>query len=118
VFTGDLITSSVLVHPEKGGTLDGWIRSAQELMGLDAATYVGGHANETDTKTTLQKRIDAYAADRDKVLAMMKGGKSLADIKMAMGDPAKNPSGCRGIPYLTFTEIAYREQMEKNQDLH
>ena len=106
------------MHPEKDGTLEGWFRSAQGLMGLEVNTYVGGHATETDTKATLQKRIDAYAADRDKILAMMKGGKALADIKMAMGDPAKNPSGCRGIPYLTYTEIAYREQMEKNQELH
>lgn len=117
VFTGDLLTSTVLVHPEKNGSIEGWFKNAQGLLALDADTYVGGHANAVDTKASLQKRIEGYQGMRDKILAMMKEGKSLGDIKVAMGDPAKNPSGCRGIPYPSFAEVAYQEQTNKNQEV-
>jgi glyoxylase-like metal-dependent hydrolase (beta-lactamase superfamily II) len=116
-FAGDLITSTVLVHTEKFGSLDGWFKNARGLLALDADTYVGGHADTVDTKATLQKRIDGYQAMKDKVDALMKENKSLADIKTAMSDPPKNPAGCRGIPYLSFAEVEYQAQMDKTQQI-
>ena len=116
-FAGDLITNNVLVHTEKSGSLEGWFTSAKGLLGLNADAYVGGHANAVDTKATLQKRIDDYQAQRDKVEGLMKEGKSLPDIKTAMGDPAKNPSGCRGIPYLSLAEVSYQAQLDKTHEL-
>jgi glyoxylase-like metal-dependent hydrolase (beta-lactamase superfamily II) len=117
VFSGDLITSNVLIHTEKMGSLDGWFKNARGMLALDADTFVGGHANELDTTASLQKRIDAYQAQRDKVDGMMKEKKPLAEIKTAMGDPAKAPSGCRGIPYLSFAEVEYQAQTYKNQEV-
>jgi cyclase len=116
-FTGDLITSTVLVHPEKNGSLDGWFENAKGLLALDTDTYVGGHANTTDTKATLQKRIDGYRAMKDQVDDLMKKGKTLPDIKTAMGDPAKSASGCRGIPYPSFAEVEYQAQTERDQEV-
>ncbi len=116
-FAGDLLTSNVLVHTEKSGSLDGWFKNARGLLALDAETYVGGHADAVDTKAGVQKRIDGYQAMRDKVDALMKENKSLAEIKTAMGDPAKSPSGCRGIPYLSFAEVEYQAQTDKTQQI-
>ena len=116
-FTGDLLTSTVLIHPEKSGSFDGWFKNAQGLLALDTDTYLGGHAGTTDTKASLQKRIDGYQAIRDKVDGLMKEGKSLADVKIAMGDPAKNPSGCRGIPYPSLAEVEYQAQTDKNTEI-
>jgi glyoxylase-like metal-dependent hydrolase (beta-lactamase superfamily II) len=116
-FAGDLITNNVLVHTEKNGSLDGWFVNAKGLMALKADSYVGGHANMVDTVATLQKRMDDYQAQRDKVEGLMKEGKPLPDIKTAMGDPARNASGCRGIPYLSFAEVAYHTQNDKLQEV-
>jgi cyclase len=116
-FTGDLLTNNVLVHPIKNGSLDGWFTTAKGLIALDVDSYVGGHSNALDTKETLQKRMADYQALRDKVEALVKEGKPLPEIKTAMGDPTQAPSGCRGIPYLTFTELAYHAYMDKAQEV-
>ena len=89
----------------------------QLMLALDATTYVGGHAPKPDTKATLQTRIDGYQATRDKINGLIKEGKSLAEIKTAMGDPEKNPSGCRGIPYLSLSEIEYNTQTNRRQEI-
>lgn len=116
-FTGDLLTSTVLIHPEKNGSFDGWFTTARGLLALDTDTYVGGHAPKPDTKTTLQGRIDGYQATKDKINGLIKEGRSLAEIKKAMGDPEKNPSGCRGIPYLSLSEIEYMTHVNRSQEI-
>ena len=116
-FTGDLLTSTVLIHPEKNGSFDGWFATARALLTLDTDTYIGGHAAKPDTKATLQGRIDGYQAAKDKINGLIKEGKSLAEIKKAMGDPEKNPSGCRGIPYLSLAEIEYMTQINRSQEI-
>lgn len=116
-FTGDLITSSVLTHPEKNGSFDGWFRAAQGLLGLPADRYLGGHAASLDTKDSLKKRIAGYQAVREKVDALVEAGKSLQDVKVAMGDPAKDSSGCRGIPYPSLSEVEYNERIAKDGEL-
>jgi cyclase len=117
VFAGDLLTSTVLIHPEKNGSFDGWFTTARGLLALDSETYIGGHAPKPDTKATLQTRIAGYQATKDKINGLIKEGKSLAEMKAAMGDPEKNPSGCRGIPYLSLTEIEYITQVNRSQEI-
>jgi cyclase len=117
VFAGDLITSSVLVHPEKNGSLEGWFASVKGMLDLDADRYLGGHAMALDTRDTLRKRLETLQALRDNVDGMVRLGKSLAEIKAAMGDPPKDPSGCRGIPYPSFGEISYHARVSKDQEL-
>jgi glyoxylase-like metal-dependent hydrolase (beta-lactamase superfamily II) len=116
-FTGDLITSSVLVHPEKSGSFEGWFKNADGLLDLNATDYVGGHARQTDTKDTLRKRVDELQQTKAKIDALFAGGKSLAEAKAAMGDPAKDPSGCRGIPYLSLTAIEYNDQANRAEEV-
>ena len=109
-FAGDIITFNVLVHPEKHGSFDGWFKTAKGLLALDATTYIGGHAAEPDTKDTLRQRIADLQARRDKIDAMIDQGKSLEDIKTAMGDPATDRPGCRGIPYPPISWIEYQDR--------
>jgi glyoxylase-like metal-dependent hydrolase (beta-lactamase superfamily II) len=116
VFTGDILTTLILIHPDKSGTLDGWFKTARGLLALDADTYVPGHGSTVESKAGIQKRIDDNQAKRDKIATMMKEGKSLDSIKTAMGDPlGPGPSGCRGIPFPSFTETEYRFQSSKSQ---
>jgi cyclase len=116
-FTGDIITSNVLVHPEKNGSFAGWFKAARGLLSLPAERYLGGHAKDFDTKASLRKRMDDYQAIRTKVDDMVDGGKSLAEVKQAMGDPAKDPSGCRGIPYPSLAEVEYHARTNANEEL-
>lgn len=116
-FTGDLLTSTVLVHPEKNGSLDGWFKNAEGLLALDATGYVGGHARELDTKDSVKKRMAGYQATRDKVNALVAEGKTLPEVKTAMGDPAKDPSGCRGIPYPSLAEVQFHARTNQINEL-
>jgi cyclase len=116
VFTGDILTTLILIHPDKNGTLDGWFKTARGLLALDADTYVPGHGSTVESKAGIQKRIDDNQTKRDKIAAMMKEGKSLDSIKTAMGDPpGLGPSGCRGIPFPSFTDTEYQFQSSKRQ---
>lgn len=116
-FAGDLITSNVLVHPEKSGSFAGWFRDAAGLLSLGADHYLGGHAQDLDTKASLRARIEAHRAVRDQVDDLVKDGKSLSEIKVALHDPPKDPSGCRGIPYQSLAEVEYHERVNRNQEL-
>ena len=117
VFAGDLITTSVLVHFEKEGSIDGWFTNAKGMLALNADTYIGGHATEPDTKETLKKRMAEYQAQKDQVDAMVKQGKSLEEVHMALGEPQKRTAGCRGILYMTFGENEYWAQKYRDEAL-
>ncbi len=109
-FTGDILTFNVLVHPEKHGSLDGWFHTARSLLALDATTYVPGHAAQTDDKVMLRKRIADLQAQRDKIDGLVDAGKSIDQIKTAMGDPATDRPGCRGIPYPPLSWVEYQDR--------
>ncbi len=113
--TGDLITNNVLVHVEKLGSLDGWFNNAKGLLALNVDRYVGGHATDLDSKDSLRKRIADYQATRGQVDAMVADGKSLGEIKTALG--AKDQSGCRGLPYWSLPQVEYYERTNKDQEL-
>ena len=114
VFTGDLVTSNrpdVLIHLEKNGSSEGWVRFVKTLAALDADTYVPGHG-ELQTKADVQKKIAQTEQQRDKVKAMVAEGKSLAEIKSALGE--KDAPAQPGAPrFASFTEVVYQELTKK-----
>ena len=116
-FTGDLLTSNVLVHSEKHGSFEGWFKSAKGLLALDATQYVPGHAPKPDSKDDLRKRVATLQATRDKVDAMVAQGKSLAEVKAAMGDPSTDTLGCRGLPYPSIAWVEYQDAVGRAQEL-
>lgn len=116
-FTGDLLTSIVLVHPEKNGSFEGWFQTAQDLLKLNVKSYLGGHSANLDTKDSLRKRVAGYQAIKTQVDSLMAAGKTLPQIKEAMGVPAKDPSGCRGVPYMSLPNIEYIERSDRLSEL-
>jgi cyclase len=116
-FAGDLLTSTVLIHPEKMGSLAGWFDTARAMLALPVDRYVGGHARELDTKDSLKKRMAEYQAVRDKVGGLVAQGLDLPAVKKAMGDPEKDPSGCRGIPFPSIGHVEFNEKTARDQEL-
>jgi cyclase len=113
VFTGDIITNrpDPLIHLEKNGSSEGWIETTKGIVALDADTFVPGHGNP-ETKVDIQQYLEHAEAKRARIKELVVQGKSLDEIKAAVGDPppAANVSGPQ---FATFTEVVYRELTKK-----
>jgi glyoxylase-like metal-dependent hydrolase (beta-lactamase superfamily II) len=113
VFTGDIITNrpDPLIHLEKHGSSEGWIETAKGIVALDADTFIPGHGGR-ETKAEVQQYLAHAEAKRAKIQDLVAQGKSLEEIKAAVGDapPAQSASGPA---FATFTEVVYRELTKK-----
>ena len=112
VFAGDLLTehSYPLIHLEKNGSSDGWIQSVNGMIAFDADTYVTGHG-QLQTKADVQKELADAEARKAMIKKMVAEGKSLQDIKDALGEkppPPATPADGHP-PFPTFTETTYQE---------
>jgi cyclase len=108
VATGDIIATSnsyPRIHDEKHGSTEGWITTAKGMAALDADAFVPGHGN-LQTKADIQKRIADAEARRAQVKEMVAQGKSLDEIKAAVGDNDK-------LNYKNWTEVCYEELTKK-----
>ncbi|MGO9256476.1 MAG: MBL fold metallo-hydrolase [Bryobacteraceae bacterium] len=118
VFTGDIFAMQfpdALIHLEKNGSSEGWLTTAKGIAGLNADQFVPGHG-DVQTKAAIQKRQADAAAKRAKIKDLVAQGKSLEEIKTAVGDPppAQGRGGGRGGPaFASFTEVVYRELTKK-----
>jgi len=111
LFTGDLMATTrpePLVHTEKGGTAAGFITSYQALLQLGAEVVVTGHGALVGN-AELRQRMQETESKRDSVKQLIAQGKSLEEIRHALGDAetVPGPGGRGGVPPLT--EILYRE---------
>ena len=114
VFTGDIIAANrpePLIHLEKNGSSEGWIETAKGLAALDAEIFIPGHG-APQTKSEIDSRISKAEGKRTKILDLISQGKSLDEIKAAVGDPATTPNGS-GPNFPTFTEVVYQESARK-----
>ena len=107
VFTGDIITNRAdpLIHLQKNGSSAGWITSAQGIVGLDADKFVPGHG-DVETKAQVQAQITSASEKRARIAELVKQGKSLEEIRTALGEPA--PAAGRG-GFASFTDVVYQE---------
>src|SRR3954453_833689 len=108
VFTGDIIAANrpdPLIHLEKNGSSAGWIQTAKGIEALDAEIFIPGHG-APQTKADLEARISKTEGKRTKILELISQGKSLDEIKAAVGDPATTASAS-GSNFPTFTEVVY-----------
>jgi len=114
VFTGDIIAANrpdPLIHREKGGSSAGWIETAKGVAGLDADVFIPGHG-VPQTKADIEARISKVEAKRAKILELISQGKTLDEIKTAVGDlPA--PATGAGPSFPTFTDVVYQEAAKK-----
>ena len=108
VATGDIIAAGnpyPRIHDEKNGSTEGWITTAKGIASLDADTFIPGHGN-IQTKADIQKRITDAEARRAQVKEMVAQGKSLDEIKAAVGDTDK-------LNYKSWTQVCYEEFTKK-----
>ena len=114
VFTGDIIAANrpdPIIHPEKHGNSEGWVTTAKGIAALDADQFVPGHG-DLQSKADIQKRVNDTVAKRDKIVAMVKQGKTLEEARVATGDQAP-PQGGRGPAFPSLTDIVYQEHGKK-----
>ena len=130
VATGDIIVANRAddnpnIHQEKNGSTAGWLTNVKGMIGLNADTYVSGHGDLL-TKADLQRKLNAATERRAKIAAMVKEGKSVAEIKAALPDapaPGAAPAPARGAgapgggrggpPPVTYVDVAYAELTKK-----
>jgi glyoxylase-like metal-dependent hydrolase (beta-lactamase superfamily II) len=104
IASGDLIgDGDPSIHLFKNGSSEGWIRFVTALANLDADTYVRGHA-DVGTREEVRKILANAITKRARIADLVKQGKSLDDIKQALGEPLK-----RAGRFETFTETTYQE---------
>jgi glyoxylase-like metal-dependent hydrolase (beta-lactamase superfamily II) len=113
VFTGDIITNrpDPLIHLEKHGSSEGWIKTARGIAALDADTFIPGHGGP-ETKAEIQQYLAHAEAKRAKIQELVAQRKSLDEIKTAVGDAPAGQSG-NGPAFATFTEVVYKELTRK-----
>jgi len=113
VFGGDLIPvqgPDPVIHAEKNGSSEGWIRTMHGVVKLNAELIVPGHGNP-QTRAAVEGRLKASEEKRARVIAMVKERKSLAEIKAAVDDNSPPPAGGERRPatFASFSEIVYNE---------
>jgi cyclase len=108
-FTGDITVTRLpypLIHLEDNGSSEGWMESMKGIVALDADTFIPGHGG-VQTKADLQKRLADTVARRAQIKELIAQGKSLDEIKTALGEPLTPTAGGQG--FATFTEVVYKE---------
>jgi len=123
VSTGDIVVTNRAddnpnIHLNKNGSVEGWMANVKGMIGLNADMYVTGHGDIVK-KADLERKLAAVTARRDKIAAMVKQGKSLAEIKTALPDApapgaAAPPAAAGGAaPAPGFVDAAYQELTKK-----
>ena len=106
VFTGFITQAKPdfpVVHPDGGGSAQGWMAFMKALINLDADTYVIG-VGDIWTKSDMEQRLAAQKAVYAKINDMVAAGKSRDEIRAALGTNAG-----RGPQIYMFSEVAYDE---------
>ena len=117
VFAGDLLTMGdvantaagayPVIHPNKHGSSAGWIKTVKAMLALDADQFVGGHGKAVQDRAPQQMALRAPERRRGEIQKMFESGKSLAEVKAALGEtgpPTRFP---------TFIETTYQEFLQE-----
>ena len=91
-----------LVHKIKNGSSFGLARVLLEIIGLDVRIYLSGHADPAD-KVEIERLYKHIIEIQDKVKTMAGEGKTLDEIKEALGVPTE-----KGF-WPSFAEVIYQE---------
>jgi cyclase len=113
IFTGDIILAQMadpLIHLEKNGSSEGWIATTKGMLGLDADQFVPGHG-PLQKKFDIENRLTRVEDKRAKIKELVAAGKSLDEVRAAVGDPIPAPG--KAAPFASFTEVVYKEFSKK-----
>jgi cyclase len=109
---GDLLflDRDPLIHAAKHGSSVGLVAVLKQLLSLDADLYLSGHADGVDKKAVagLAAKIEDKQA---KVKALVDQGKTLAEVKAALGETGEPAAGAGRWPSLV--ETIYQELTAK-----
>jgi cyclase len=122
VFTGDVIATSccgnarspqmyTMIKQQKGGTSEGWVKTVKGILALNADIYVPGHG-ELQTRADVQERLARIESRRADVKKMLAEGKSLEQVKEALGEKVPAP-GYDVSQFPDFTTVVYTEFSKK-----
>lgn len=108
-FVGDLlfVGRDPLIHRQKGGSSTGLVNVLRRMLALDADTFISGHADPL-TKTDIQALLANVEAKQAKVKELIGQGRTLEQIKSAMGETA-----AAGGRFPTLVDIIYQELTAK-----
>jgi cyclase len=112
-YTGDLVMPErpdPLIHAQKGGTPAGWLEVVGKVAELDADVFVPGHGAPM-TKAEVRKKLASVQEKYDRIKALAAQGKSLEEIRSALGESAPPARGGRG--FASYTEVTYNELSRK-----
>ena len=116
MFTGDIVAAQSpypLIHLEKNGSSEGWATTMNGILETDAVTFVPGHGG-VQAKADLQKRLADETARRNQIKALVAQGKSLDDVRQALGEtPPPTRPGQTGPNFTDFTGVVYAELTKK-----
>jgi cyclase len=115
VATGDIVAAQMadpLIHLEKNGSSEGWITTARGILSLNADEFVPGHG-DLQTRAQVQQRLDNAVAKRAKIKDLVAQGKSLDDIKAAVGDPPTAAPAPGRPAFASYTQVVYTELTKK-----
>jgi glyoxylase-like metal-dependent hydrolase (beta-lactamase superfamily II) len=122
VFTGDVIATSccgnvrspqayTMIKVQKNGSSEGWVQTVKGLLALNADVYVPGHG-DLQTKADVQQRLARVEARREQIKKMVAEGKSLEQVKQALGETGPAP-GYDLAQFPDFTTVVYNEFTKK-----
>lgn len=111
---GDLVflAREPLIHRHKNGTSTGLIRVLKGIVALDADTFISGH-NDIISKERLRQYLAEVEEKQAKIKSMMDEGKSLEEIKSAMGVPDAPAQGYQRRRRQGLTEIMYEDLLKQ-----
>lgn len=104
---GDLFIKGMdpIVHMHKNGTSKGLAKVLQDVIDLNANSYLSGHA-EPVKKAEIESMRNSLIEKQDRVKAMVEEGKSLDQVKEAFGVPLEQRF------WRSLVEVIYLELTE------
>ena len=90
MFTGDMIASQLpdpLIHLEKHGSSEGWITTTQGNRGAEGRSVRARARQRADEGRHRNAALKDAEAKRAKIKELVAQGKSLEEIRTAVGDP-------------------------------
>lgn len=115
VFTGDIVATQrpdPIIHLEKGGSTEGWVETMKGIIALNADNFIPGHG-DPQTKDDLEKRLKATEDKRNEIKKLIAEGKTLPEIRKAVGDPEPPATPGRGPAFGSLSDIVYQESTKK-----
>lgn len=94
-----------IIHPDRGGSAQGWLKFMKALILLDADTYVLG-PGDIWTKAEMEQRLASQQLVYDHIKSLVAAGKSRDEIRVEL-----NTSVNGRYPEYMFSEVAYDEVM-------